>query len=338
MGSAMAMPAAAGGNTVALVGTHLDTQIIRSVAENGWHPRLGLTLPDTVKAYDWTELATAVGKGPDFVILGVSSAGVGWAIDRLAETLSRPVPILMITKGLATDGTMIEVLPTLVQRKLTERLGFSLPVMAVGGPCIAGELAALRDTSIIVAGHDPVEVNQALSLLDAPYYHARRTSDIIGVEVCAAFKNFYAISVGSVTGRLELEGKASNLALMHNLASSAFTQSLREMRELVTAVGGDADTVCGLAGAGDLYVTCLAGRNGRMGRLLGLGLRYSLAKSDHMPTDTVEGANLALDLGPTLETMMADGRLDAKAMPLTRAIITAICRDEPLVLDFKEFH
>ncbi|MCX5514744.1 glycerol-3-phosphate dehydrogenase [Kaistia algarum] len=338
MGSAMTLPAANHGASVTLVGTHLDTEIIRSVAGNGWHPRLGITLPEAVKARDWTDLGDALAKTPDLIILGVSSAGVGWAIDRLVATLSGPTPILMITKGLATDGTTIEVLPAQVQRELHRRSGFAVPVMAVGGPCIAGELAAQRDTSVIVTGEDLSEVGRALGLLRSPYYHASVTDDIIGVEVCAAFKNFYAISVGSVGGRLERDGKAPNAALMHNLSASTFTQALKEMRELVVALGGDPATVGGLAGAGDLYVTCQAGRNGRMGRLLGLGLPYSQAKSDHMPMDTVEGANLALELGPTIERMMADGRLDAEAMPLTRAIIAAICRDEPLLLEFSRFH
>jgi glycerol-3-phosphate dehydrogenase (NAD(P)+) len=203
--------------------------------------------------------------------------------------------------------------------------------MAVGGPCIAGELAALRDTSVVIAGDDLEKAGQALSLLEAPFYHARLTNDLKGVEVCAAFKNFYAIAVGASTGMLEGQGKASNGALMHNLAASVFNQALAEMTILATRLGGRAETVHGLAGTGDLYVTCLAGRNGRMGRLLGLGLPYSQAKSQHMPDDTVEGANLALDLGTVLEAMMARGELPS-------AIVAAICRDEPLRLKFEEFH
>lgn len=338
MGSAMSVPAAFAGTDVTLVGTHLDTEIVRSVAGNGWHPRLAITLPEAVKAHDWTELGTVLAKAPDLIILGVSSAGVDWAIDQLAATLSRPTPILMITKGLASDGTTIEVLPARVRRELERRSGFEVPVMAVGGPCIAGELAAQRDTSVVVTSEDRAEIARALALLRSPFYHPRETDDVIGVEVCAAFKNFYAIAVGSVGGRLERDGKATNSALMHNLSASTFTQALREMRELVVAIGGDPESVVGLAGAGDLYVTCQAGRNGRMGRLLGLGLPYSQAKSDHMPTDTVEGANLALELGPTIERMITDGRLDGAAVPLTQAIIAAICRDEPLVLEFARFH
>ena len=248
---------------------------------------------------------------PDLVILGVSSAGVGWAIDRLAESLRAPVPVLMITKGLMPAGDTVEVLPALVRRELAARRGFELPVMAVGGPCIAGELAAGRDTSVVITGDNPDLVRTTVEALGGGFYHARASADVVGVEVCAAFKNFYALAVGSAAGRLELDGRGVNGALVHNLAAGLFAQAIAEMQVLVEVLGGQRDTVAGLAGAGDLYVTCLAGRNSRMGRLLGLSIPYGVAKAKHMPDDTVEGAELALALGPTLERMVAAGRLPA---------------------------
>ena len=338
MGSAMSLPAAHGGHEIALVGTHLDVEIIRSVAGNGLHPRLGVTLPATVKAHAWTGLGEAMAGEPKLLILGVSSAGVDWAIERIVETVKQPLPILMITKGLVPKDGSIEVLPHKVAREVKARTGLDLPVMAVGGPCIAGELAALRDTSVVVTGADPGLIARTFGLLRAPYYHARASQDVIGVEICAAFKNFYALAVGAAAGHLEREGKAGNGALMYNLSSSVFTQALEEMTILVEALGGEARTVLGLAGSGDLYVTCQAGRNSRMGRLLGLGLPYSQGKAQHMAKDTVEGAQLALDLGPTLESMLAAGALPATHMPLTAAIIAAICRDAPLDLAFGRFH
>jgi glycerol-3-phosphate dehydrogenase (NAD(P)+) len=338
MGSAMTLPGAERGHTIDLVGTHLDEEIIRSVSGNGLHPRLGVTLPETVTARHWTEFGATVAPPPKLLILGVSSAGVGWAIDRIVESVKAPLPVVMITKGLMPRDGTIEVLPRFVAREVERRTGIVLPVMAVGGPCIAGELAARRDTSIVVTGPDRAATETALGLLDAPFYHARVSTDVVGVEICAAFKNFYALAVGAAAGLLEREGKAQNGALMHNLAASLFTQSLEEMTVLVEALGGEAATVRGLAGSGDLYVTCQAGRNSRMGRLLGLGLTYTRAKADHMATDTIEGAQLALDLGPTLEAMLERGALPAARMPLTRAIVAAVTRDAPLDPDFALFH
>jgi glycerol-3-phosphate dehydrogenase (NAD(P)+) len=338
MGSAMCLPAAAAGHGIDLVGTHLDEEIVRSVQGNGFHPRLGVTLPAATTAHHWPAFRGLVGPDVDLVILGVSSAGVGWAIDRLCEALDRPVPVLMITKGLAPTGEGIDVLPHVVRSALKERLGMDVPVMAVGGPCIAGELAAGRHTGVVVTGDDPGLVERTIGMLVAEFYHARPSTDVVGVEVCAAFKNFYAIGVGWATGRLEREGKAGNGAGMFNLSASLFTQALRELGLLTRVLGGDQGSVGGLPGAGDLYVTCLAGRNSRMGRLLGLGLPYSEAKAEHMAADTVEGAELALAVGPTLRRMWQDGRLERAAMPLTAAIVAAICDDAVLDPDWTAFH
>ena len=334
MGSAMSVPAAARGHRIALVGTHLDAAIVRSVAGNGYHPRLGLALPRAVTAHDCTAFAAVMATAPDLLILGVASAGIGWAIEQIVACVRHPVPVLMITKGLAPAGDTIEVLPEIVRREVRARCGIDLPIMAIGGPCIAGELAAGRDTSVVVTGADPALLGRTLALLGGGFYHARASDDVIGVEVCAAFKNFYALAVGWANGRLERDGRASNGALMHNLAAGLFTQAIAEMQVLVAALGGQAATVAGLAGAGDLYVTCLAGRNSRMGRLLGLGQRYSEAKSGHMADDTVEGAELALTLGATLERMVAIGRLPGARLRLMQAVLDAVCHDQPMLIDW----
>jgi glycerol-3-phosphate dehydrogenase (NAD(P)+) len=96
---------------VALVGTHLDEPVISSVETTRLHPKLGVTLPSTVTTYRWDSFGEVLNGGTDLLILGVSSAGVGWAIDRIAETLGSALPVLMITKGLVADEASIEVLP-----------------------------------------------------------------------------------------------------------------------------------------------------------------------------------------------------------------------------------
>jgi glycerol-3-phosphate dehydrogenase (NAD(P)+) len=338
MGSAMAVPAAACGHRVKLVGTHLDEEIVRSVAGNGFHQRLQITLPSAVSAHRHVDFAATLGPDTDVILLGVASAGVDWAIERLAEALPRPIPVLMITKGLSTDGEEIRVLPHIVRERLRSARGFDVPVMAIGGPCIAGELAAERDTSVVITGNDTDLLERTLGFLGAPFYHARPSDDVIGVEVCAAFKNFYAIGVGWSTGHLERYGKASNGAMMHNLTSGLFNQALLELNILVSALGGTSASVYGLPGVGDLYVTCQAGRNSRMGRLLGLGLTYSDAKANHMAQDTVEGAELARTMGPTLDRMFERGRLDAARMPLTRAVVDSVYRNQPFEFDWQRFY
>ncbi len=132
----------------------------------------------------------------DVIVLGVSSAGVGWAIERLAGALKKPVPVVMITKGLDGDGRTIRVLPDVVASELQRQLGFAVPVAAIGGPCIAGELAARRQTGVVVTSRTPGLAQVLADMLSTGYYQPRISDDVIGVEVCAALKNFYAIAVG----------------------------------------------------------------------------------------------------------------------------------------------
>jgi glycerol-3-phosphate dehydrogenase (NAD(P)+) len=329
MGSAMAVVTGDKGHEVALVGTHLDEAIISSIEETKLHPGLGVMLPSSVTAYRWHRFGRALERGADLLILGISSAGVGWAIDRMVEVEVSLLPVMMITKGLATRGASIEILPRVVTKEFEERTSQRLSVMAVGGPCIARELAAKRETSVVITGDDGEILNRVVDLLETSYYHASTSKDVIGIEVCAAFKNLYAIGVGSAKGRLERTGSAENGALMHNLGAALFSQAVAELSILVSCLGGDQESVVGLAGAGDLYVTCQAGRNCRLGRLLGLGLTYSRAKADHMAVETIEGAELALTIGPSLDAMMMIGALPGERLPLTRAIVDAICRDRP---------
>jgi glycerol-3-phosphate dehydrogenase (NAD(P)+) len=110
------------------------------------------------------------------------------------------------------------------------------------------------------------------------YYLPTVTDDLVGVEVCAALKNCYAIAVNMVSGR---DGPA-------NLRALAFGAALREMELCVSKAGGRSQTVAGAAGAGDLYVTCASGRNGDFGGLLGDGFSPEEALG-LMKGATVEG-------------------------------------------------
>lgn len=334
MGAAMALTAQRAGRSVAVVGTPLDGPAVEALAGGRPHPRLGLPLPG-IAALTAAGLDEALGEAR-LLVFGVSLGGVGWATQRLAAALRRPVPVLMVTKGLRAEGGAIEVLPHTLRRGILAAGGPSVPVLGVGGPCIAAELAAGRDTSLVVAATEEAALAPALAHVAAPNLHARPSDDLVGVELCAALKNVYALGVGAAAGRLEREGSGS--VGMHNLTASLFAQAVAEMAVLVEALGGRPGTVHGLAGAGDLYVTCLGGRNGRMGRLLGMGLSYAEARDRHMPGETVEGAGLAVELGPTLDAMLADGRLPAVRLPLLRAILDTVCREAALELAFAGYH
>ncbi|MBW2428054.1 MAG: glycerol-3-phosphate dehydrogenase [Deltaproteobacteria bacterium] len=338
MGSAFAQLLADTGNEVYLVGTHLDQEIIDNVLADGTHPKLKVRLPKNVRAHSYKQLEGIVDERVQLIVFGVNSAGVDWAVARIGPLLKTPVPIVMLTKGLAVRKHSIIILPQAVEEGLSQYGLSGIPVAAVGGPCIAGELAARRQSSVVMACPDTDLLDWLLNLVAAPYYHVRGSTDLIGVEVCAALKNFYTLAVGYAAGQLEHKGQAPNGALMHNLAAGLFTQALAEIQYFVDLLGGQSDSVLGLAGAGDLYVTCQAGRNGRMGKLLGVGMLYREAKSNHMADDTVEGAELAVVIGAAVRQLIASAKIDGKAVPLAVRIIEAICDNQPLQIPWNMFY
>ena len=154
MGSAMCMPLSDRGHEVRLVGTHLDGAIIDSVKASGRHPKLNATLPGGIAAFRHDEFKQALGEDTDVILLGVSSAGMEWAIGQLCTALPGPASVLMITKGMKPEAATLASLPDHVKQTVRARREIDLAVAAIGGPCIAGELAARRHTGTVITSHD----------------------------------------------------------------------------------------------------------------------------------------------------------------------------------------
>lgn len=338
MGSAMCLPARDRGHTVRLVGTHLDRDIIDSVRASGRHPKLNVTLPAGVTGFHHEDFGAALGSDTSLILLGVSSAGVPWAIDRLCENLGKPVPVVMITKGMHPEPAGLTALPDRVAAEVKRRKGFDLSIAAIGGPCIAGELAVRRHTGTVITSHDMTLAQRLCAMLETGYYHPRVSADVTGVEVCAAFKNFFAIAVGWAAGHLEKMPPTDNRAFNHNAAAIIFDQAIIELMELTRALGGAESSAWGMPGAGDLYVTCQAGRNSRLGNNLGRGLTYQQTKDGPMKGDTIEGAELGVAVAASLAAMMKSGTLDPARMPLTGALLQALTNDTPLDIPWPDFH
>ncbi len=338
MGSAMSLPLADRGYQVRLVGTPFDVETIESIKSSQPHPKLNVVLPRSVIAFQYTQLAETFDNSVELILFGVASAGVNWATAQLASVLKKPVPILMITKGMAADGKELGCLPDKVAQALEKSTGFKVPVAAIGGPCIAGELAVRRPTGTVIVAHDFALALRLCENLQTEYYQPRPSLDVIGVETCAAFKNFFAIAVGWAHGAAGRIAATENKALNHNAAAILFDQAIREMMVLVKSLGGSVESVWGLAGAGDLYVTCQAGRNSRLGHHLGSGLSYSAVKLGPMKDETIEGAELGLAVAATIHSMIAAGKLQASQLPLTLALINALQHNSEFIPSWDAFH
>jgi glycerol-3-phosphate dehydrogenase (NAD(P)+) len=335
MGSALSVPLVDRGHELRLVGTHLDAEIVRSLRDGGVHPKLGIELPRAIRPFFVEELAQAM-DGAEVIGVGVSSAGVRWAGEKLAPHVSASVPVVMITKGLEWDGSRLVILPDVLESCFPEPLRGRISPAAVAGPCIAGELARRVESCVVVSGRDRAKSDQLCELLRAPYYHPFASDDVMGVEVCAALKNAYAMGIAFAIGLHEQRGGAPGSVAMHNYEAAVFAQAVREMQRIVEILGGDPASATGLAGVGDLDVTTNGGRTGRFGRLLGLGLSVSDAVAQ-MQGATLECLDILRSMRAALPELLRRGALSASSLPLLRHMAAVALDGERIDMPFSHF-
>ncbi|MEM1046687.1 MAG: glycerol-3-phosphate dehydrogenase [Pseudomonadota bacterium] len=325
MGAAITVPAAENAHSIALVGTPYDTGTIRSVLASGWHPGLETQLSERVEPFECETVPHGLGAGADLVVAAVTSAGLAWACDWIVSHCPQPVPVILVAKGVSVSDGRIVPLSDHAGTLLKDAGGTGHPVVAIAGPCIARDLANKHHTSVILASRDLASAEATRSALATPYYHLGIEPDVDGAEFCAAFKNLYAIAIGWAAGTGARGATGAGGAPTVNLKATLFAQALLEMGYLVEVFGGVDKTALGPAGAGDLYVTCEAGRNGRLGRHMGSGLSFADVVEGPMRGETVEGAELAHRVAPLIRGLIEDGRIEAARVPLLSCILGEIC-------------
>ena len=165
-------------------------------------------------------------------------------------------------------------------------------------------------------------------MLNTNYYHTSHSDDLNGVEVSAAIKNIFSMAVGAAKGLCSKNISNSQRKNYLNTASALIKQSIHEMEIFVEHLNGKKETVKGLAGLGDLYVSSGGGRNAKMGSYIGEGLTFSEAKKNKMEKVTVEGADLAKEISKKVNE-----DFDGKKLPLMLGMINAIVDDKKLELD-----
>lgn len=337
MGSATAYPLADNGHTVRLVGTHLDGDIITSCRERHYHPRLKRELPSGVQAFYVDEVAQAL-DGAEVIVSGVNSLGVRWIGRTIGPHLRPGQTIIAVTKGLeATEDGQLAILPDVLANELPAGIRQQVKMAAVGGPCIAGELAGRRPSCVVFGCRDGETARALAGIFRTPYYHIWTTTDLLSLEVCAALKNAYTLGVGLAAGLLERAGGVDAAdAHMHNLAAGIFGQSVTEMARVLQALGGTLSFAYGLPGAGDQYVTCMGGRTVKLGRLLGLGHTYAEARAI-MAGETLESVEIIRNMARALPGLEASGAIDPAELPLLRALIGIVAHGQPVDLPLDVF-
>lgn len=232
------------GHEVTLAGR--DPEQIAAIAATGRNPRYqrGADL----HGIEAVTLAEAPVADADVVVVAVPSRVFGEVVRALAGS----APILGLTKGL--DPATGARLSTLVEGR---------PVAVLSGPNIAEEISRGLPAAAVVASDD-LELAVRLQLaVHSILFRVYVSDDIAGVELCAAAKNVIALAAGGTDG----------LGLGGNAKAAVVARGLAEMRRLAEAAGARPDTFAGLAGMGDLIVTCWAptGRNRRAGELIARG-------------------------------------------------------------------
>ena len=336
MATALAFPLSENGHEVRLVGTHLDRDIIDSIKETGVHPGLELEVPGTVRAYQLEDAEEAF-EGAEVAMSGVNSFGVRWAGEQLARLLKPEMHVLSITKGMeAEESGDLRILPEVLAERVPEELREQLSWSAVAGPPIAAEVAVHRDSCAVFTGRDAEVVEKLASLFRTPYYHVWTSTDFVGVEVCAATKNCYALGAGFMEGILDREGESEARYRNYNYGAALFGQAAREIGQFMDLLGGNPETPHGLAGVGDMFVTSMGGRNVKAGRLVGSGLRFSEAR-DSMPGVTLEGAAAIEVIGGALTKLTERGSIGPEDFPLMRHLYSVVGLNQPLEMPWSTF-
>lgn len=231
----------------------------------------GVPLPESV---DVTSNIDEAVKDADYLVVAIPTEFLRTALTPLVPHLKKGLPVISVIKGIEKE-TFFR--PSEI---IADVLG-PRPVVALGGPSHAEEIARRLPASVVAASGDIQLAKQTQQLFSTDRFRVYTNVDIIGVELAGALKNVIAIAAGICDG-----GKYGD-----NAKSAIMTRGLVEMNRFGSALGAEPVTFSGLAGVGDLITTCMSpfGRNRKLGEQLGQGesLEQILSKMDAV----AEGVN-----------------------------------------------
>ena len=331
MGSAFTVPCVDNNNNVILVGTHLEDEVIKNIKkEKNFHRALNCKLSEKLRVEKFDNFQDELKKKPDLIVVGVNSKGIEWAGKEISKNYKFPTSILLLTKGLSVINNKFETLVEKFKLILSNNNITESNVSAVGGPCLASGLANRIKTSVVIANENEIIAKNIANIISTNYYDAKISTDVLGVEICAAIKNIYSMIIGASEG---LSSDSVNKEVKNkyylNTAASLMYKSISEMSYFTKSLKGKEQSVYGLAGLGDLYVSSAGGRNSRMGKFLGEGYDYKTAKKKFMKNDTVEGADLAIEIAPFILK-----KINKRKIPLMFSLLIAIVKNKKLKINY----
>jgi glycerol-3-phosphate dehydrogenase (NAD(P)+) len=244
----------------------------------------GITLPPNIDAGHSLE---ATLEGAAIVLSAMPSHAVRDVYSRMAPFLDPAVPIVSCTKGLER-GTLLRV-----SEIIREVMGADYRIAVLSGPTFAIEVASGSPTLLVIASEDTGLAEELQRRFYCPTFRPYANCDPTGVEIGGALKNVIAIGAGICDG----------LGLGRNAVAALITRGLAELTRLAVAAGGRAETMSGLAGLGDLVLTCTGdlSRNRQVGLKLAAGIKLeSILNSSIMVVEGVQTTGAALELAHRL--------------------------------------
>ena len=305
MGSAFTVPCLENNNIVTITEPYSKTFIKNLSSKNKFHSALKINLPKKLKFRKFSSIL--LNEKFDLIVIALSLSGIDF-IGKQLKSLNIKSPILVLTKGLKYEKKSKRILTISEQLKKNYNVS-NLSVLK--GPCLAKELSRKNQTSVVIANRNIKIAKSIGKFISTQYYLTEYSEDVVGVEVCSAIKNIYSMIIGA--------GQSLNSS------SNLFQKSILEMKYLIKYFKGKDETILGLSGVGDLYVSAAGGRNSKMGSYLGKGLTFKSAKKRFMPKDTVEGEQLAREIGPYILK-----KIDKKRIPLMTNLLRAILNNKKL--------
>ncbi|MBP5987777.1 MAG: NAD(P)-dependent glycerol-3-phosphate dehydrogenase [Azonexus sp.] len=257
----------------------------------------GYRLPASVRVS--TDFAGAVA-GADLLIVATPIAGLRPTVEHL-KALNCRLPVLWVCKGFEAGSGRLP------HQVVTDVLGSQTICGALSGPSFAEEVAAGQPTAVSLAANDAVFAREAARQLHTTRLRIYANNDLVGVEVGGAVKNVLAIATGVCDG----------LGLGLNSRAALMTRGLAEIARLGIALGAQRETFMGLAGMGDLILTCTGdlSRNRRVG--------LALAQSKSLPQILEELGHVAEGVYTAREVDQLAGKLGVE-MPISSAVAAVL--------------
>ena len=300
----MAVVAGQCGNEV-LLWAH-DPKVAEAIAATSANPFYlpGVAIGPNVRA---TSSLRDAAEFSDTIFMVVPSHHYRTILEQLRPDLRGPIQVISGTKGIENESLdrMSEITAAV--------LGSSLSAMAtLSGPTFAVEVARGDPTAAVVASHDVDFAQNIQKALSSPTFRVYHSTDVVGVELAGALKNVIAIASGVLEG----------LGLGFNTTAALITRGLHEITRLGMALGGRAETFAGLAGMGDLVLTCTGSlsRNRSVGVALGRGKSLEAILSESR--SVAEGVR-------TSKAASELAQRHSIEMPITNEMFQVLYRNEP---------